>query len=99
MATVFHDPSTTWLVFRGEADLATRDALHAHLQAAARLDARSVHLHLAGLTFADTHAVMDLSDFADGARGRGATVVACDPTALLRRLAGLLGVALALGVR
>ncbi|RYU13042.1 hypothetical protein [Nocardioides iriomotensis] len=99
LETLFPDASTTWLVFHGEADLATRDTLHDQLASAARLDARLVHLHLADLTFADAHAVMDLSDFADGARGRGATVVACDPTALLRRLAGLLGVALALGVR
>jgi anti-anti-sigma regulatory factor len=99
METVSSDASTTWLVFHGEADLATRDTLHAHLDTAAHLDTESLHLHLADLTFADSHAVMYLSDFASGARRRGATVVACDPTALLRRLAGLLGVALALGVR
>jgi anti-anti-sigma regulatory factor len=98
METVFPDATTTWLVFHGEADLATRDTLHAHLETAARLDAESVHLHLADLTFADAHAVVDLSDFADGARRRGSTVVTCDTTALLRRLAGLLGVALVLGV-
>jgi anti-anti-sigma regulatory factor len=96
--TVHPDASTTWLVFHGEADLATRDTLHDHLDAAARLDAASVHLHLADLTFADSRAVLELTDFADDARRRGSTVVACDPTAVLRRLAGLLGVALILGV-
>ena len=99
METVSPDASTTWLVFHGEADLATRDTLHAHLDMAARLDSELLHLHLSDLTFADSHSVMYLSEFAAGARRRGATVVACDPTALLRRLAGLLGVALALGVR
>ena len=98
LETVSPDASTTWLVFHGEADLASRDLLHAQLKSAARLDAPSVHLHLADLSFADAHSVMDLSDFADGVRRRGSTVVACDPTALLRRLAGLLGVAIVLGV-
>jgi anti-anti-sigma regulatory factor len=98
LETFFPDASTTWLVFHGEADLATRETLHAELASAARLDAQTVHLHLADLTFADAHSVMELSDFADDARRRGSTVVACDPTALLRRLAGLLGVAIALGV-
>jgi anti-anti-sigma regulatory factor len=99
METVSPDASTTWLVFHGEADLATRDTLHAHLDTAARLDTHWLHLHLADLTFADSHAVVYLSEFASAARRRGTTVVACDPTALLRRLAGLLGVTRTLEVR
>lgn len=99
METVFPDEQTTWLVFHGEADLATRDSLQEQLASVARLERTGfVHLHLADLTFADSRAVRDLSDFATDARERGTTVVSCDPTPLLRRMAGILGLAIALGV-
>jgi anti-anti-sigma regulatory factor len=97
--TVRVDEGTTWLVFHGEADLATREVLTAELRAASRSTApRSLHLHVADLGFADAHAVAELARFAAEARLRGADVLCCAPTPVLRRVAGLLGVERLLGL-
>ena len=98
LETVQPDESTTWLVLHGEADLGNRDALAAHLSALVLNGTRTVHLHLADLTFADARAVELLSRFAASARGRGLTVTTCDCTPLVRRVAALLEVEADLGL-
>jgi hypothetical protein len=97
--TLRPNPRTMWLVFHGQADLATRATLQRRLDAAAlEPPVRSLHLHLADLTFADVHAVTRLAAFAAGVRGPDTVVVTCRPSSLVRRIATILGVSPLLGL-
>jgi anti-anti-sigma regulatory factor len=99
MDRVRPNPWTVWLVFHGQADLASRATLHELLAASADApDVRSLHLHLADLAFADVHAVTRLAALAAGLRGPERAVVTCDPTPELRRIAAVLDLTVVLGL-
>lgn len=87
--TVHHDDAA-WVVFYGEADIATLEHLEEALARVVLDGTKSVHLHVADLDFADVATLRRLSVFVRQAKRAGHDVQTCGASPTLRKVARLM---------
>lgn len=81
-----------WVVLQGEADISTLGDLEAALDHVELHGAKSVHLHVTELDFADAATIRRLTVFARQAKRTGRDVKTCGASPTLRKVAHLLRV-------
>ena len=81
-----------WVVLQGEADISTLRDLEAALEQVDLDGAKSVHLHVTELDFADAATIRRLTVFARQVKRTGYDVQTCGASPTLRKVAHLLRV-------
>jgi anti-anti-sigma factor len=81
------DESAARIIIRGEADVANVDHLRAALDGIELDGAKTVQLHVSGLTFVDAAALRQLTTFARLMEQGGRTVLTCGARPTLHRMA------------
>src|SRR5512139_1177185 len=81
-----------WVILQGEADIATLEDLQAALEHVELDCAKSVHLHMSELDFADVATVRRLTIFAKQAKQTGHRIKTCGASPTVRKVARLLEV-------
>lgn len=95
----FDQGEATRLRLCGEADIASIDELRSGLRRLPCDDGVAIRLDLSELRFADIATVSELGIFASTARRRGHQVSTCGASALVERVAALLGCSSALDLQ
>jgi anti-anti-sigma factor len=81
-----------WVILQGEADISTLRDLEAALEHVELNGAKSVHLHVTDLDFADAATIRRLTIFARRARRTGHHIKTCGASPTLHKVARLLRV-------